>query len=202
MRTFSVSSDNLPSEASIFSTPDKLSYSFLSLDKLPTFYSLYFQCCKIPSKILRVWSFWQTLLPLGHLLSVLPPSSFPSVCVHQAFSHAPPRPLRQPLLLFHHHTLLQNTLLIQFKFPVYCYCSLFLCYALIFFFVKCHVGLSCETEKQHNCILSHLGTDGLQTMNRGPEVRKHTQSHRGKSNYICPERHWTAGIGAMTRGQS
>jgi hypothetical protein len=103
-----------------------------------------------------VWSFWQTLLPLGHLLSVLPPSSFPSVCVHQAFSHAPPRPLRQPLLLFHHHTLLQNTLLIQFKFPVYCYCSLFLCYALIFFFLSSVTWVSAVRPRNSTTVYSPI----------------------------------------------
>lgn len=137
MRTFSVSSDNLPFEASIFSTPDKLSYSFLSLDKLPTSYSLYFQCCKIPSEILCVWSFCQTLLPLGHLpclsaTTFLVPVSVPSP---GSPSHTPtPVSGGSGCYSSHHQILLQNSLDIQFK------CLLLLLFVPLLHFNFCQVS--------------------------------------------------------------
>lgn len=45
----------------------KLSYSFISLDWLPTFYPLHFQSYKISLRAPLIWKFFLASLPLGHL---------------------------------------------------------------------------------------------------------------------------------------
>lgn len=80
-------------------------------------------------------------------VSLPPPSSFLSVCLWQVLPATPlPRSLGAAVVTLptiRYFSITPWT----FNLNVYCYCSLFLCYTSIF--VKCHMGLSCEAERQH-----------------------------------------------------